>query len=180
MEKVRFGQTDLEVSVLVLGTWVTGGWAWGGADDGQSVRAIQRALELGINFIDTAPVYGFGRSERIVGQALKEWGARDSVAIATKCGLEWDEKENIRRNSSPARIREEVDQSLHRLGLERIDLYQIHWPDNKSWPSRVLVKFTVCSHHTISLSGNQRKSFCLSARRTELPPWLTAVCAEDS
>lgn len=131
MEKVRFGQTDLEVSVLVLGTWVTGGWAWGDADDAQSLRAILRALELGINFIDTAPVYGFGRSERIVGQALKEWRARDGVVIATKCGLEWDEKENIRRNASPARIRQEIDQSLERLGVERIDLYQIHWPDSK-------------------------------------------------
>ncbi len=131
MEKVRFGQTDLEVSVLVLGTWVTGGWAWGGADDEQSLTAIRRALELGVNFIDTAPVYGFGRSERIVGQALKEWGARDPVVIATKCGLEWDDKERIRRNASPERIRQEVDQSLKRLGVERIDLYQMHWPDSK-------------------------------------------------
>jgi aryl-alcohol dehydrogenase-like predicted oxidoreductase len=132
MEKVRFGRTDLEVSVLAMGTWVTGGWAWGGADDGQSLRAILRALELGINFIDTAPVYGFGRSETIVGHALKEWATRDGVVIATKCGLEWDEKERIRRNASPARIRQEVDQSLQRLAVERIDLYQIHWPDSQT------------------------------------------------
>jgi aryl-alcohol dehydrogenase-like predicted oxidoreductase len=132
MDKVRFGQTDLEVSVLVLGTWVTGGWAWGGADESESLGAIVRALELGINFIDTAPVYGFGRSERIVGQALKEWGARDRVVIATKCGLEWDERENIRRNASPQRIRQEVDQSLTRLGVDYLDLYQIHWPDGNT------------------------------------------------
>jgi aryl-alcohol dehydrogenase-like predicted oxidoreductase len=132
MEKVRFGQTDLEVSVLVLGTWVTGGWAWGGSDDREALRAVLQALELGINFIDTAPVYGFGKSERIVGQALREWGRRESIVIATKCCLEWDEKQNIGRNASPARIQQEVDQSLERLGLDCIDLYQIHWPDLKT------------------------------------------------
>lgn len=71
MERVRFGQTDLEVSVLVLGTWVTGGWAWGGTDERESLRAILRAFEAGINFIDTAPVYGFGKAEEIVGKALR-------------------------------------------------------------------------------------------------------------
>jgi aryl-alcohol dehydrogenase-like predicted oxidoreductase len=132
MEKVRFGKTDLEVSVLVLGTWVTGGWAWGGSDEAQALRAILRALELGINFIDTAPVYGFGKSEQIVGQALKQWGYREQTVVATKCGLEWDEKERIRRNASPARIFDEVDQSLRRLGVDTIDLYQIHWPDART------------------------------------------------
>jgi aryl-alcohol dehydrogenase-like predicted oxidoreductase len=132
MDKVRFGETDLEVSVLVLGTWVTGGWAWGGADEGDSVQAVLKALELGINFVDTAPVYGFGKSERIVGQALKEWGQRDGIVVATKCGLQWDDRENIRRNASPERIKQEVDQSLTRLGLDYLDLYQIHWPDGKT------------------------------------------------
>lgn len=129
MEKVRFGNTDLEVSVIVLGTWVTGGWAWGGADEEESRRTILKALELGINFIDTAPVYGFGQSEEIVGQAIRQWGDQNEVIIATKCGLEWDERQNIRRNASPQRIEYEVDQSLRRLGVDRIDLYQIHWPD---------------------------------------------------
>jgi aryl-alcohol dehydrogenase-like predicted oxidoreductase len=132
MDRVQFGQTDLDVSALALGTWVTGGWAWGGADEGESLRAVLRALELGINFIDTAPVYGFGRSERIVGKALKHWGQRERIVIATKCGLEWDDKENIRRNAGPERIRQEVDQSLTRLGLDYIDLYQVHWPDGKT------------------------------------------------
>ena len=77
-------------------------------------------------------MYGFGKSERVVGEALKEWGRRDSVAVATKCGLEWDEKERIRRNSKPERIRAEVEESLKRLGIERIDLYQIHWPDPRT------------------------------------------------
>ena len=129
MERVRFGHTDLEVSVLVLGTWVTGGWAWGGSDENESLKAILRAFEAGINFVDTAPVYGFGKAEQMVGKALREWGERDQIIIATKCCLEWDEKQNIRRNASPTRILEEIDQSLLRLGVDRIDLYQIHWPD---------------------------------------------------
>ncbi len=127
-EKLGFGKTKLQVSPLVLGTWVTGGWAWGGSDEKESLAAILRALELGINFIDTAPVYGFGKSEQIVGQALKDWG-REKVVIATKCGLEWDAQERIRRNSSPGRILQEVDDSLKRLAVDYIDLYQIHWPD---------------------------------------------------
>jgi aryl-alcohol dehydrogenase-like predicted oxidoreductase len=132
MERVRFGHTDLEVSVLVLGTWVTGGWAWGGSDENESLKAILRAFEAGINFIDTAPVYGFGKAEQLVGKALKEYGARDRIIIATKCCLEWDEKQNIRRNASPARIMQEIDQSLVRLDVDRIDLYQIHWPDTQT------------------------------------------------
>jgi aryl-alcohol dehydrogenase-like predicted oxidoreductase len=132
VEKVTFGKTEMEVSSVVLGTWVTGGWAWGGADERDSVMAILRAFELGINFIDTAPVYGFGKSELIIGEALKQWGHRENIQIATKCGLEWDEKERIRRNSNPARIREEAELSLKRLGVERIDLYQIHWPDSNT------------------------------------------------
>lgn len=129
MEMAVFGKTGLQVSRIVLGTWVTGGWAWGGADDRLARAAVLKALERGVNFIDTAPVYGFGKSERLVGEALKEWGRRDSVVVATKCGLEWDEKERIRRNSKPERIRMEVEASLERLGVDCIDLYQIHWPD---------------------------------------------------
>lgn len=132
MEKIRFGGTDLMVSPVVLGTWVTGGWAWGGSDDKESILAILRGLELGINFIDTAPVYGFGRSERLIGKALGEWGRRESVVIATKCGLEWDDKQqNIQRNASAERILKEADDCLERLGLDTIDLFQVHWPDPK-------------------------------------------------
>lgn len=130
MDKVCYGRTEFEVSVVVLGTWVTGGWMWGGADESDSIRTIHRALDLGINFIDTAPVYGFGQSEEIVGKALREHPEKERVIVATKCGLEWDaDQRQIRRNSSPDRIRQEVDDSLRRLGRERIDLYQIHWPD---------------------------------------------------
>jgi len=132
MEKRLFGNTGMEVSTVVLGTWVTGGWAWGGADDDASIAAILRAIELGINFIDTAPVYGFGKSEELVGKAVKMSGLREKLIIATKCGLEWDARFRIRRNSHPERIRDEVDQSLRRLGIDSIDLYQIHWPDSST------------------------------------------------
>jgi aryl-alcohol dehydrogenase-like predicted oxidoreductase len=130
MDKLRFASTELDVSAIVLGTWVTGGWMWGGADELDSIRTIHRALDLGINFIDTAPVYGFGRSEEVIGRALRERRDRDGVVVATKGGLEWDAAQRqIRRNSSPARIRQEVDDSLRRLRRDHIDLYQIHWPD---------------------------------------------------
>src|SRR5208337_2608175 len=127
-EQIRFGKTGFEVSRLVQGTWVTGGWAWGGSDEKESLLAILRALELGINFIDTAPVYGFGKSEEIAGRAIRQWG-RDKTTLATKCGLEWDERRRIRRNSNPERIMQEAEDSLRRLGVDCIDLYQVHWPD---------------------------------------------------
>jgi aryl-alcohol dehydrogenase-like predicted oxidoreductase len=132
MERVRFGRTDLEVSPVVLGTWVTGGWAWGGADEDTSIAALLRAFELGINFVDTAPVYGFGKSETVVGKALRQWGRRGELIVATKCGLEWDEKERVIRNAGPLRIFKEIDDSLARLRVDKIDLYQVHWPDSKT------------------------------------------------
>ncbi len=132
MERVRFGKTDLDVSPILLGTWVTGGWAWGGSDEEESVAALLKAFELGINFVDTAPVYGFGKSESLVGRAIREWGRRDDLVVATKCGLEWDEKERVSRNASPDRIRLEIDDSLSRLGVDKIDLYQVHWPDSST------------------------------------------------
>ena len=128
MEQVWFGKTGFKVSRLVQGTWVTGGWAWGGSDEKESLLAILRAFETGINFIDTAPVYGFGKSEEIVGHAIAQWG-REKVTVATKCGLEWDQHRRIRRNSSPERIMDEAEQSLRRLGVDCIDLLQVHWPD---------------------------------------------------
>jgi aryl-alcohol dehydrogenase-like predicted oxidoreductase len=127
-EQVLFGKTGFTVSRLVQGTWVTGGWAWGGSDENESLLAILRAFETGINFIDTAPVYGFGKSEEIVGRAIGQWG-REKVTVATKCGLEWDQSQRIRRNSRPDRIMHEAEQSLRRLGIDCIDLLQLHWPD---------------------------------------------------
>ncbi|RBL82129.1 general stress protein [Streptomyces cavourensis] len=126
VETMRIEGIPTPVSRIGLGTWAIGGWMWGGADDAASVATLRGAIERGINLIDTAPVYGFGHAEEMVGQALQ--GIRDQVVIATKAGLEWA-GEGVRRNSSPARIRREVEDSLRRLRTDRIDLYQIHWPD---------------------------------------------------
>jgi len=104
---------------------------WGGTNDDNAVRTIQHALEQGINLVDTAPVYGFGHSEEIVGKALAEGGRRDRAVLATKVGIEWTKDGKVFRNSSPARIRKELEDSLRRLQTDRIDLYQVHWPDNK-------------------------------------------------
>ena len=103
---------------------------WGGSNDGESIKTIQHAVDVGINLIDTAPVYGFGHSEEIVGQALAEGGRRDKAVLATKVALEWADGK-VFRNSSPARIRKEIEDSLRRLRTDRIDIYQIHWPDSK-------------------------------------------------
>lgn len=132
-EYVIFGNTGLRVSRLVQGTWVTGGWAWGGSDEKSALEAIVTALEEGINFIDTAPIYGFGRAEEIVGKAIRTYGRREDVVIATKGGLEWDNGgKRIRRNSRPERLKEEVNHSLKRLKVDVIDIYQIHWPDEET------------------------------------------------
>lgn len=114
------------VSRVALGTWAIGGWMWGGTEEQQAIATIRRAVELGINLIDTAPVYGFGRSEELVGRALE--GLRDGVAIATKLGLSWPAG-HPQRDASAARIRSDVETSLHRLRTDHIDLYQVHWPD---------------------------------------------------
>jgi aryl-alcohol dehydrogenase-like predicted oxidoreductase len=118
----------LPISRVGLGTWAIGGWMWGGSDEAESIKTIQHALDIGINLIDTAPVYGFGHSEEIVGKALAGGGRRDKAVLATKVALEWGDG-NVYRNSTPERIREEIEDSLRRLRTDRIDLYQVHWPD---------------------------------------------------
>lgn len=105
---------------------------WGGTDEADSVKTIQAALDKGINLVDTAPIYGFGRSEEIVGKALKDYGGRDQITLVTKVGLEWDDSGNVRRNSSPERIKYEVEESLRRLQTDYIDLYLVHWPDTST------------------------------------------------
>ncbi len=130
MEYTKIPGLDLHASRVALGTWAIGGWMWGGTDEIESIRTIHAALDRGVNVIDTAPVYGFGTSEEIVGKAVKEAGNRHSLAIATKCGLEWDAAANaVWRNSDPERVRREVEDSLRRLRTEVIDIYQVHWPD---------------------------------------------------
>jgi len=101
---------------------------WGGSDEAESIKTIQHALDLGLNLIDTAPVYGFGRSEEIIGKALADQGRREKAVLATKVGLEWVDSK-VYRNSTPTRIRKEIEDSLRRLRTDRIDLYQVHWPD---------------------------------------------------
>src|SRR5947209_2195246 len=103
--------TSLKVSPVAIGTWAIGGWMWGGTDEAESIAAIRTAFEHGINLVDTAPVYGFGRSEEIVGRAIAESGLRSNVLIATKAGLQW-EGGKVSRNASRARIMWEVEESL--------------------------------------------------------------------
>ena len=128
-EKTRIPGTDIEASRIGLGTWAIGGWMWGGSDDAQSIRTIQAAVDRGITLIDTAPVYGFGHSEEIVGEALSQGGRRKKVVIATKVALDWTADEKPFRNASRARIMKEIEDSLRRLKTDVIDLYQVHWPD---------------------------------------------------
>jgi aryl-alcohol dehydrogenase-like predicted oxidoreductase len=127
-ESVAIPGTQLRVSRVALGTWAMGGWMWGGSDDRESVSTIRAALEQGITLIDTAPVYGFGVSEEIVGRAVVDAGWRPHAVIATKAGLEWRDGV-VYRNASPERIIREVDESLRRLRTDYIDIYQVHWPD---------------------------------------------------
>jgi len=128
METNRLGDSDLDLTRIGFGAWAIGGgdwqFAWGPQDDKESIEAIHRALDLGINWIDTAAVYGLGHSEEIVGKALKSTSAKPH--IFTKCEMVWDETRTISR--SMKQIRREVEESLKRLQIETIDLYQIHWP----------------------------------------------------
>jgi aryl-alcohol dehydrogenase-like predicted oxidoreductase len=126
----RLGSTDIRLSSIGLGTWAIGGggygFGWGPQDDKQSMDTIIRSIDLGINWIDTAPVYGLGHSEEIVGQAIK--GKRDKVIISTKCGIVWGQDRNVDFNLDKESVRAEVDESLKRLKVDVIDLYQIHKP----------------------------------------------------
>ncbi len=139
MQKRRLGNSDLFLTTVGFGTWgMSGtGWrgSWGPQDDNDSIKAIIRAYELGVNWIDTAPVYGLGHSEEIVGKAIKQLPERP--IIATKLALRWDDQGNITRSLKKESVREEVENSLKRLGIDVIDLYQIHWPIDDN-PDEVL------------------------------------------
>lgn len=132
MKTRQFGNTDMQITSIGFGSWALGGgnwqFSWGEQDDTASIAAIKRALDLGINWIDTAPAYGLGHAEEIVAKALK--GRVDRPYIFTKCSLVWDEGERtVHGNLKAESIRREVENSLHRLQVEVIDLYQMHWPD---------------------------------------------------
>ena len=128
MELTSIPGTSLKVSPVAIGTWAIGGWMWGGTDEAESIATIRTAFEHGINIVDTAPVYGFGRSEEIVGKAISEGHLRSRVLIATKAGLEWSAG-RVFRNGSRTRILQEAEDSLRRLRTDHIDIYQVHWPD---------------------------------------------------
>lgn len=119
------------VSRIGLGTWAIGGMEWGSVSDQDAVATILSALERGINLMDTAPIYGHGRAEELIGKAIREHGRREDFYLATKCGLEWNlpGHPGVYTNSTSARLRQELEDSLRRLGTETIDLYQVHWPD---------------------------------------------------
>ena len=128
MEYTQIPGTDMNVSRIALGTWAIGGWMWGGTDEKESIKTIHAALDEGITVIDTAPVYGFGRSEEIVGKAVQDYGGRDKLFISTKATLEWEDGK-VYRNSSRDRILKEIDDSLRRLKTDYLDIYFVHWPD---------------------------------------------------
>jgi aryl-alcohol dehydrogenase-like predicted oxidoreductase len=128
LESIKIDGTNLVSSRIALGTWAIGGWMWGGTDEKESIRTIHAAFDQGVNLIDTAPVYGFGRSEEIVGEALRQRGRRESIILATKVGLDWTNGK-IERNSTRQRILQELADSLRRLQTDYVDIYQIHWPD---------------------------------------------------
>jgi aryl-alcohol dehydrogenase-like predicted oxidoreductase len=130
MQKRQLGYTDLKLTTIGLGTWAMGGpwqFGWGPQDDGEAIAAILTAMEEGINWIDTAPVYGCGHSEELVGKALKQ--IKTKPIVATKCSLLWNEKREKVSCLEPKSIRQECGASLKRLGIDRIDLYQMHWPE---------------------------------------------------
>jgi aryl-alcohol dehydrogenase-like predicted oxidoreductase len=129
------GKSTLQITPIGLGAWAIGGewqFGWGRQEDADSSATIRRAVDLGLNWIDTAPVYGLGRSEEVVGRALQEIPQSERPYLFTKCSLVWDEKGKVSHNLTTKSIRGEAEGSLRRLGVECIDLYQIHWP---RWPA---------------------------------------------
>jgi aryl-alcohol dehydrogenase-like predicted oxidoreductase len=138
MQSRTLGNSDLNITPVGYGAWAVGGsgwqFAWGSQDDNDSIAAIHRVLELGVNWIDTAAVYGLGHSEEVVARALKSWpGPRPYVF--TKCGLRWDAQGNVQKVLRRDSIRGEIEDSLRRLALDVIDLYQIHWPPDPDSPA---------------------------------------------
>jgi aryl-alcohol dehydrogenase-like predicted oxidoreductase len=150
MEFIDIPHAGLKLSRVAIGTWAIGGWMWGGTEEAESIATIRAAIDHGINVIDTAPVYGFGRSEEIVGKAINNGYLRSNVIIATKAGLEW-QGDKVSRNASRARIMREIEDSLRRLQTDYIDVYQVHWPD-----PLVMIEETAEAMHTLYKQGKIR------------------------
>lgn len=156
MEKRTLGKSKLPVSPITLGAWAIGGWMWGGANKKDSLRAIESCLDYGISSIDTAPIYGFGHSEKVLGEAIK--GKRDRYEILTKCGMRWEgtkgkyfftthdnsgTQREIYCYSGKESIISECEDSLRRLGTDYIDLYQVHWPDSTTPIEEAMEAFSI-------------------------------------
>jgi aryl-alcohol dehydrogenase-like predicted oxidoreductase len=178
METIKIPPLKKPASRICLGTWAIGGWMWGGTEEQESIQTIHKAFELGINMIDTAPVYGFGKSEEIVGKALKQDNHRENIILATKVGLEWKDVK-VSRNSSRQRILQEIDDSLKRLQTDYIDIYQIHWPDTsvpfEETAQTLLSLIEIGKIHAIGVSNfstTQMKEFLkLAPIHTSQPPY---------
>jgi aryl-alcohol dehydrogenase-like predicted oxidoreductase len=135
MKKRQLGTTGMDITRVGFGAWAIGGggwsFAWGAQDDDESLAAMRHAVERGVNWIDTAAVYGLGHSEELVGRLLRDYSQSDRPLVFTKCGLVWDESDPMKQSARigrPESLEREVEQSLKRLGVEQIDLYQMHWP----------------------------------------------------
>lgn len=185
MQYRKLGASGIEASVIGLGTWAIGGWMWGGSDECEAINAIQAAIDKGINLIDTAPAYGFGLSEEIVGKAIHD--RRDKVVLATKCGLSWrtqkgefffasDEKHPTAEGSikvykylAPSEIRYEVEQSLRRLRTDYIDLFQTHWQD-----STTPIEDTMATLMALKAEGKIRAIGCSNATPQQMDAYRSA------
>jgi len=173
LPKRALGSSGLEITRVGFGAWAAGGggwsYGWGPQDDDASLAAMRHALELGVNWIDTAAVYGLGHSEELVGRLLRELPPADRPLAFTKCGLVPDERDRMmepRRVLRPESIRAECEASLRRLGVERIDLYQFHWPDETGTPvEESCVMWILCSRHSPWSDAGRR-----SARSPGAPP----------
>jgi len=131
METIKLHNLPHDVNRIGIGTWAIGGWMWGGTDERLSIKTLREAFDRGLNLVDTADIYGFGTSEKIVGKAIREHGNRDDLVLVTKVGVEWDEKGKVSRNSSRDYILREVEDSRKRLDTDYLDVYMIHWPDHR-------------------------------------------------
>ena len=165
MKLVPLGNSDMAITPVGLGAWAIGGdgvFGWGPQDDAESIAAIHRSVERGINWIDTAPIYGLGHSESVVARALKEMGSSPRPLVFTKCSIVWDEDKNVIHSLKADSVRTEVEDSLRRLELDVLDLVQIHRP---AWP--------IASHPSLPFNprtpcscARSRMTSSRSARRT--------------
>ncbi|PDT16071.1 aldo/keto reductase [Rhizobium sp. J15] len=171
----EMGRSGVKASAVGLGTWAIGGWMWGGTDEAESIAAIQASLDAGVTLIDTAPAYGLGRSEEIVGKALA--GRRDKAVIATKCGLVWHTQKGnhffdqdgkpVHRHLGRDSIVHEVEESLRRLGTDHIDLYITHWQDPTT-----PIEETVAALEELKQAGKIRAIGASNVNRSELEQYI--------